>query len=126
MVLSAAHRLTVLLVVVGSAACSSNPTTSTPLVHIGATLTGTWTQLGGTLTWTLTQVGFNVGGGSSFSQDNNVYLGAVSGDGIVQGGVSSGVFTFDDTYARLSEPNCSMETTGQLKINGNSMTGPYT
>jgi hypothetical protein len=117
--------LAVLLVVV-SAACSGHPTAPTSLDRFGASVTGTWTQVGGTRTWFLTQTGANVAGGSSFSQDDNVYLGAVSGDGIVQGGVGLGVFNFDDTYVRLLQANCSLEITGQLKVSGDSMTGPYT
>ena len=125
------RRLTALLVVLGTTACTSGNAAPTPVMPtlpdlIGASVAGTWTQVGGTRTWTLSQIGFNVGGTSSFSQDNNTYLGAVSGNGIVEGGVGLGVFDFDDYCDRPTTPKCSIEVTGQLTVSGNSMTGPYT
>lgn len=125
------RRLAALFVVLGTAACSSGNATPTPTTPtfpdlIGGNVTGTWTQLGGTRTWTLNQIGFNVAGTSSFSQDNSPYLGAVAGNGTVQGGVGLGVFSFEDYYDRLTTPNCTVDITGNLTVSGNSMTGSYT
>jgi hypothetical protein len=88
-------------------------------------LTGIWNETGGSVTWRLAQGGAGVTGTSSFSQDNGRFIGAVSGQGTVTGTVADGAFSFTDTYATLSRPNCSLVVTGSLVISGNQMAGRY-
>jgi hypothetical protein len=90
-------------------------------------LTGRWSEAnGGSVSWTLTQTGTTVAGTSSYSENNGRYLGAISGDGIVSGSINGRQLTFTDTYATVSKPNCSVQVTGTLSIDGQTMSGRYT
>jgi len=110
-----------------AAACGSKSSGPAGPTNTTTDLTGTWNETpGGDLTWVLTQTGSNVTGSTSFSQDSGPNLGAVSGKGIMSGTVSSGLFNFTDTYATLSKANCSMTVSGQMTINGTTMSGRYT
>ena len=127
--------LAVLVFAVSTVTCggSNGPTMpSNPNVPTVATseISGTWVQVGGTRTWNLAQYDIQVGGASSFSQDNNPNFGVVSGNGEVVGDAVLGTLIFAETYERLSaanlKPDCYIEFDGQLTISGNSMTGSYT
>jgi hypothetical protein len=121
-----------LLASIGVAACGGSSSPTSPTTPPATTnIAGAWTQVGGTRTWSLTQVGVQVGGSTSFSQDNNPTFGAVSGTGGVVGAATFGTFTFAETFERLSlssRPNldCYVDVNGQLTISGDSMTGSYT
>jgi hypothetical protein len=80
----------------------------------------------------LEQGGIQASGTASFSQTNNVSVGALSGTGGVLGAVTLGAFRFAETYESLNIPSrpspnyCYVDTGGQLAVNGNTMRGSVT
>jgi len=111
-----------------TAACAGGSSSSPTGPSAPVDLTGAWDEgTGGNLTWQLSQNGATVSGSSAFSQENGPFLGGVSGQGVIAGTVSNGTFTFTDTVATLSKPNCSMMVSGQLTLSGaRTMAGRYT
>lgn len=75
-------------------------------------------------------VGPGVDGPAAFSQDHNPNFGAISGQGEVAGIVFA-AFTFEEsgdvkspsTFAKM---DCSIDVKGQLTVDGDTMTGPFT
>jgi hypothetical protein len=108
--------------------------TATPIAptSTGSTvdISGTWVQVegGGTREWTVDQAG----GRATFAQTDHPTLGDVTGAGGVFGAAVLGSYRFAETYEGLTTSasttlrGCYLDTAGDLRINGATMTGVVT